>query len=132
MDERRWKIAGLVVVCILVALGPAAIVWYIRTHERGPNLPSPDGEFTAEIIPGEKGAKLCRLVVLRNRDNLRIGDTVCLVPQNEEARIVWLADSTAVGYVSASKRVLGMVRVKGAAMKHSNQELADLIKAAAQ
>jgi hypothetical protein len=132
VDERRWKITGLVAICILVAFGPAAIVWYVRTSDRGPVKDSPDNEFSAEIVPGDKGSKLCQLIVLRKRDNLKVGTTVCLMPQNEGARIVWLEDSSAAGYVSQSGRVLGMVRVKAAAMKLSSQELADLIQSAAK
>lgn len=131
MDERRWKIAGLVAICVVVALGPAAIVWYVRSTERGPMKDSPDGEFVAEILPGKKDSKLCQLYVIRKRDNLDIGKTVCLVPQNEGAKIVWLEDASAVGYVSASGRVLGMVRVKGTSMKLTGQELAEKLKEAA-
>lgn len=132
MDERRWKIAGLVAVCIVVAFGPAAVVWYIRSTERGPSKDSPDTEFVAEIIPGKKDSKLCQLFVFRKRDSLEIGKTVCLVPQNETAKIVWLEDSSAVGYVTASGRVLGLVRVKGASMKLTGQELSEKLKDAAK
>jgi hypothetical protein len=125
---RRWKIAALVALALLVAAGPFLVVWYLRTSKRGPDLDSPDGAFVAEVHYGDRDAKLCKLLVARKRDGTKIGESVALHPGEEEAKLVWLPDSSAVGYVTVAKRrVLGIVRVKSPALKMDANELSELL-----
>lgn len=126
MNARRWKIAGLAAACAVVAFGPFLVVWYLRSSKAGPSLESPDGQMTAEVVFGKRDAKLCRLVVIRKHDGRKIGDSVCLAPaEGEKARLVWLPDGAAVGYVTPGRRVLGFVRLRSTVAELSNEEVGE-------
>ncbi|MBI2899823.1 MAG: hypothetical protein HYY17_06535 [Planctomycetes bacterium] len=130
MNARRWKIAGLVAAAAAVALGPFLVVWRLRSS--GPELDSPDGQMRATVLPGPRGSKLGRLVVVRKSTGGKIAETVCALPDGERGRIVWIEDSSVVALMTEKRAVLGLIRVKTSANGLTGEEIVEKLRNAAK